>query len=307
MLGGLTEPVTGRSNPASGGLLIAVHNKGPNSWKSSSILLFLVSATLVRSFSDDFDDNSYTSHGWVATGGVWTLANGFVTGTENGSTDVLRYTPPAPEPLDPNPEIWFSYMAANTSGTAGAYVRRVDANNNVFLELTTTTIRVYQTAAGVLTLKGSANVTSAVNTWYDIYVKLEGANIEVSRNVKNGILRKLTPLTVSTLTVLTSTNFQFVNNGAAKYSFDTVMWDGRNWDTFLHLTVNSGKCLDKGLSFPAVDPITQIQVPAVFRDFDDTVGPLFGPLAAEEDPLLRDIGADEFQSPAGATFWWQGL
>ena len=141
--------------------------------------------------------------------------------------------------------------------------------------------------------------------WYHVYVISEGPKVEVWRwedtESEQDMVKVLeTSVNNGPCTITDTDTFRLASVGEARFCFDNIKWRYRNnWETFLHLSENSG-CFDR--REPDYDVNGNI-VP--FRDFDYQAGPYDGP--DPDEHIWHDMGADEYPTPppAGDTFWWE--
>ncbi len=134
--------------------------------------------TKVEPFKDDFNDGDYT--GWTVSTGTWDASNHYLTCSTSLGGIYKSYSYSSSADAD----LWFSYYDGDTSGTSyymKVYLR--DSFDNVRLEIYSNqmALKEYDYSAGTTTTLATSNATSAQNTWYDVYVRCDGANIQVYR------------------------------------------------------------------------------------------------------------------------------
>ncbi len=134
--------------------------------------------TKVEPFKDDFNDGDYT--GWTVSTGTWDASNHYLTCSTSLGGIYKSYTYSSSADAD----LWFSYYDGDTSSTSyymKVYLR--DYLDHVRLEIYSNqmALKEYDYSAGTTTTLATSNATSTQNTWYDVYVRCNGANITVYR------------------------------------------------------------------------------------------------------------------------------
>jgi len=161
--------------------------------------------TKVSPFFDDFNDGNYT--GWSVWGGSWSAANHYAEST-GGTTDRL-----AKSFSEGDYDLWFSYNRYDADDLT-VYLR-IDGSDRLRLEFLSGATRLVDTSTQ-LAYNGSQG--SAADTWYDVYVRVDGSNVTVLRAEQGELLEAV--IDVSTATTLDSTALEFRANGGAAYLDD---------------------------------------------------------------------------------------
>ena len=133
----------------------------------------------VEPFRDDFNDGDYT--GWTVNTGTWDASNHCLSKT-SASGEIYQTN------YDADFDLWFSYYDGDTS--SASYYATVYLRDNVSYIW----LRIYRDkmelleyvspqcgGSGDMTLDVNTDASSSQGVWYDVYVRCDGANIEVWR------------------------------------------------------------------------------------------------------------------------------
>ena len=245
--------------------------------------MFVTTTLEGESFYDNFDDGNY--NGWAVWAGTWSAANGYLAQTSTATSRIVRSF------TDAN-EISFLYNSQNTAYTVMVWLRAGGpGGGGLRLDLSPGNSRLVD--AGVQ--RAWVATTTDQNQWYKVRIRQAGSYVEMWRGKVGEAMIKV--FAVDTVTTLTSARLEFRINASAgaEFWFDNVRIDRwPNLGEFLHLQSDS----------PVIDATDMDENDGAFRDFDDQQAPLAGdPLEPSE--IFRDMGADEFPTSGGFSYWWQ--
>jgi hypothetical protein len=158
---------------------------------------------------------------------------------------------------------------------------------------------------------GTGNHPTEENVWYTVTIRAAGSYVGVWRQRDGGPNEFI--FEVNDAPVYENNRFLIEVETNAKYQFDDFdIKINNNLNDFLHLfgddtTEVYSPAIDAG------DP--NILNPEFFRDFDDQLGPVdiegegYEPRVIPSDPDYRprDMGADEYPTNSGFSYWWRNF
>ena len=130
--------------------------------------------TKATPFIEDFDNGSYW--GWT-TSGSWSAANGYMRNAVSSNWQVFWKTDTAADY-----EIRYSYYNENTSASGShgfLHARWLSAGPRLVINMLPDRIVLREYNGSSWTYHATAWVTTEEATWYDVYAKLNGSNVEV--------------------------------------------------------------------------------------------------------------------------------
>lgn len=159
--------------------------------------------------SDDFSDNNYSSSPVWTVNGTWNATNSYLQYDSGGGFGPTAKTPQTEEDYDG----WLSYYIGDTSGGKLLQVYlRYDGTNAEYLTINGSDISLTTTAGGGSVLATTA-IASAQATWYDLYFKVKGGNIEVWRGLQGTGFKQVFSATGATA-VSANTHFMLLSTSA---------------------------------------------------------------------------------------------
>lgn len=171
--------------------------------------------TKVEPYLDDFSDGTYS--GWTVASGSWDASATYLKNTvRTGSAVTIATT-------DANNEVRLRYLCEEqTDANSGAAVYfRCSSGSYAYARIQPTQMQLMQYSGGqYTTFQTNTNATSSYNTWYNLRIVADGANIQVYRN-QDGAMEEL----VLSTTAATVTSTQMVRIGMSSsctYRFDDI-------------------------------------------------------------------------------------
>jgi hypothetical protein len=199
---------------------------------------------------------------------------------------------------DNDQEISFRYCPIDQSNTAIVSFRFESYDERLRLDGAQDRIWLQKVVGGSYTLiadGGTGNHLTEQGVWYTITIRAAGSYVGVWRQQDGGPKELI--LEGNDAPTYDNNRFLIEIEQDAQYEFDDFdIKINNNLNDFLHLDEDS----------PAIDA-TLPPVPGVYhRDFDDQFGPVAG------DPLtptiiISDMGADEYPTDPGFTYWWRNF
>jgi len=186
--------------------------------------------TKTTPFIEDFDDGNHT--GWSASGS-WSAANGYMRNSVSGSWQAFWKTD-----TEADYEIRYSYYNENTSASGShgfLHARWLSAGPRLVINMLPDRIVLREYNGSSWTYHATAWVTTEEATWYDVYAKLNGSNVEVWWGEKGGALSKI--IDTSSVSLTTTERFRFEVAPSAQFRFDdiAIFSDGvKSTTTFTH-------------------------------------------------------------------------
>ena len=173
----------------------------------------------VEPFKDDFNDGNYT--GWTVSSGTWDASNHYLTCTASDG-QIYRAN------SDGSSDLWFSYYDGDTSSAAYyAYVYLRFNLSYVRLQIFRDKMELFEHVdpscgeeEANTTLDTNSNATTSQGVWYDVYVRCDGANIEVWR-AERGSGNELTQVLSTSSATVTSTS-KFAVHPYGSWRFDDL-------------------------------------------------------------------------------------
>ena len=202
---------------------------------------------------------------------------------------------------DNDQEIWFRYYAEDQTGDAHVHIRYNNSTErlSLLLEGKSNRLRISKRVAGTYTTIAQRNsYPTQLNTWYNVYIRAEGSYMGVWRGKEGEPLEFV--METYEAPAMDNRSFSFTTEAGGTYRFDDLRIKfHNNLGDFLHLQPGSD-AIDRGDT-----DLDGNGGPVVFRDFDDQFGPVDGPDQNEDEE--RDMGADEFPTDGGFTYWWRNF
>jgi hypothetical protein len=197
---------------------------------------------------------------------------------------------------DDDQEIWFRYYAEDQSADAHVHIRfnTWSERLSLFLEGEQDRLRIAKRVSGTwTTIAQLDDYPTEVGTWYNVYIHVAGSYIGVWRGKVDEPLEFL--FEAYDAPAMDNDSFAFATEPDGIYRFDRLrIKSHNNLGDFLHLEPDS----------PAIDATNLDDSHGVFRDFDDQLGPVDG---APPTGIFRDMGADEYPTQGGFTYWWRNF
>jgi len=190
--------------------------------------------TKATPFIEDFDNGSYW--GWT-TSGSWSAANGYMRNSVSGNWQAFWKTD-----TEADYEIRYSYYNENTSasGSHGLFhARWLSAGPRLVINMLPDRIVLREYNGSSWTYHATSMVTTQQASWYDVYAKLNGSNVEVWWGEKGGTLSKI--IDTSSVNLTTTERFRFEVAPAAQFRYDdiVVFSDGvKSTTAFTHNNAN---------------------------------------------------------------------
>jgi hypothetical protein len=203
---------------------------------------------------------------------------------------------------DDDQEIWFRYYAEDQSADAHVHIRfnTWTERLNLALEGEQDRLRITKRVSGTwTTIAQRDDYPTEVGTWYNVYIRASGSYVGVWRGKVGEPLEFV--FEAYDAPAMDNDSFAFATEPDGTYRFDNLrIKSHNNLGDFLHLKSDS----------PAIDAGDTDLIngePVVFRDFDDQFGPVDGDQDFPDFFIDRDMGADEFPTNGGFTYWWRNF
>ena len=203
---------------------------------------------------------------------------------------------------DNDQEIWFRYYAEDQTGDAHVHIRYDNSTErlSLLLEGNQNRLRINKRVSGTFTtIVQRDDYPTELNTWYNVYIRAAGPYIEVRRGKEGEPLEFV--FQAFDAPMFDSESFSFATEAGGLYRFDDLRIKfHNNLGDFLHLKSDSD-AIDR-----AAPDISTLK-----RDFDDHFGFSDIPDIPDDlnhDPLrVYDMGADEYPTQGGFTYWWRNF
>ncbi len=205
---------------------------------------------------------------------------------------------------DNDQEISFRYCPIDQSNMAVVNIRfeSYDERLRLMLEGAQDRIWLQKVVGGsyiFIADGGTGNDPTEEGVWYTVTIRAAGPHVSVWRQRDGGPNEFI--FQVNDAPTYENNRFLVEVQTNAQYEFDDFdIKINNNLNDFLHLESGS----------PAIDTAdTDLDAnfnPVVFRDFDDQFGPVDGDL----DQFFtdeRDMGADEYPTDSGFSYWWRNF
>ncbi|MBI2425231.1 MAG: hypothetical protein HYV27_20560 [Candidatus Hydrogenedentes bacterium] len=175
-----------------------------------------------RSFADDFEDGNYTANPtWTPASGSWTVAGStdkYLANTSDGAR--LRKASTAVDG-----ELRLDYlMDVGSTFDDRLYVfpRFVDDNNYVSVVIFPDRMELRNKNNGALNYINLLSADTALDTWYNLSVRVDGSRLEVWRGTAGGTMELLGAL--NSVTMMSSAYIQLQTLSVSRYWVDDVVF-----------------------------------------------------------------------------------
>ncbi|MBL7649170.1 MAG: hypothetical protein JNK74_23580 [Candidatus Hydrogenedentes bacterium] len=121
---------------------------------------------------DDFEDGNIT--GWSGHTTYYSVTGGVIKNTSDASVRELYLTE-----TDADHDLSFDYVRYSSTGKADVVLRTVGGNDQLYLEINPTNLRLRQVDGGTLSTLATYNTTVAEDAWYQFRAILDGTSVKV--------------------------------------------------------------------------------------------------------------------------------
>ncbi len=160
---------------------------------------------------DDFEDGNIT--GWSGSTGYFSVSGGVMKNTSDASVRELYLTE-----TDADHDLSFDYIRYSSTGKADVVLRTIGGNDQLYLEINPTNLRLRQVDGGTLTTLATYTTTVTEDAWYKLRAILDGTSVKVYWGAEGADFNEV----ISTTTTETTT-------GRAAY-FKAAANSEHGWD-----------------------------------------------------------------------------
>jgi YD repeat-containing protein len=177
--------------------------------------------TRVTPWFDDFQDGNIT--GWTGSTGYFSVSDGVLKNTLDTTIRDLYLSE-----TDADQDLRFDYVRYSTTGRADIYLRTVDGNNQLYLELNPGDIKLRQKDSGTLTTLATYTTTIAEDAWYQLRAVLDGTSVKIYWGAQGGSFDEIIATTTTETTTVRAAYIRAQAN--SEHGFDNIQLiaDGRS-------------------------------------------------------------------------------
>ena len=188
--------------------------------------------TGVTPWFDDFQDGNIT--GWLGSTAYYTVSGGVLKNTLDTTVRDLYLSE-----TDADQDLRFDYVRYSTTGRADVYLRVVDGNNQLYLELNPGDIKLRQKDGGTLSTLATYTTTVAEDAWYQLRAVLDGTSVKIYWGAQGGSFDEIISATTTETSTVRAAWIRAQAN--SEHGFDNIQLfaDGRSTtQTFTYNNAN---------------------------------------------------------------------
>ena len=188
--------------------------------------------TRVTPWFDDFQDGNIT--GWLGSTAYYTVSGGVLKNTLDTTVRDLYLSE-----TDADQDLRFDYVRYSTTGRADVYLRVVDGNNQLYLELNPGDIKLRQKDGGTLSTLATYTTTVAEDAWYQLRAVLDGTSVKIYWGAQGGSFDEIISATTTETSTVRAAWIRAQAN--SEHGFDNIQLfaDGRSTtQTFTYNNAN---------------------------------------------------------------------
>ncbi|MBL7645031.1 MAG: tetratricopeptide repeat protein [Candidatus Hydrogenedentes bacterium] len=162
---------------------------------------------------DDFEDGNHT--GWSGNTANYTVSGGVLKNTLDTTVRDLYLSE-----TDADHDLSFDYVRYSSTGRVDVYLRTIDGNNRLYLELNPGNIKLQQVDGGTSSTLATYTTTVAQNTWYKLRANLDGTSVKIYWGAEGEDFNEIISTTTTKTTTVRAAYFRAQAN--SEHGFDNI-------------------------------------------------------------------------------------
>jgi RHS repeat-associated protein len=186
--------------------------------------------TKVVPWCDDFEDGNIT--GWSGSTGYFSVSSGVMKNTSDASVRELYLTE-----TDADHDLSLEYVRYSTTGRADVVLRTVGGNDQLYLEINPTNLRLRQVDGGTLSTLVTYNTTVAEDVWYTLRAILDGTSVKIYWGAEGADFNEIISATTTKTTTVRAAYVKAQAN--SEHGFDNIQLIAGSRSTVETFTYNN--------------------------------------------------------------------
>lgn len=162
---------------------------------------------------DDFEDGNHT--GWSGNTANYTVSGGVLKNTLDTTVRDLYLSE-----TDADHDLSVDYVRYSSTGRVDVYLRTIDGNNRLYLELNPGNIKLQQVDGGTSSTLATYTTTVAQNTWYKLRAILDGSSVKVYWGANGASFNEIISATTTKTTTVRACYLRSQAN--SEHGFDNI-------------------------------------------------------------------------------------
>lgn len=162
---------------------------------------------------DDFEDGNHT--GWSGNTVNYSVSGGVLKNTLDTTVRDLYLSE-----TDADHDLSFDYVRYSSAGRVDVYLRTIDGNNRLYLELNPGNIKLQQVDGGTSSTLATYTTTVAQNTWYKLRAVLDGTSVKIYWGAQGASFNEIISATTTKTTTVRACYLRSQAN--SEHGFDNI-------------------------------------------------------------------------------------